>query len=55
MPSIPTIGINLVVVSSQEEILHVEEEHVHKQTYMLIKTMHEGGDSHNEIQRDEEV
>ncbi len=39
VPSIPFVGINLVVMSSQEEILLVEEEHVHKQTYLLIETM----------------
>jgi hypothetical protein len=39
VPSIPSIGVNLVVASSQEEILLVEGEQVHEQTYLLIKTM----------------
>jgi len=42
VPSIPSIGMNLVVVSSQEEILPMEEEYVHKQTYLLIEKMQEG-------------
>ncbi len=42
MFSIPSVGMNLIVVSSQEQILPMEEGHVHKQTYLLIEKMHEG-------------
>jgi hypothetical protein len=35
VPSIPSIGINLVTTSSQKEILHVEGEQVHEQAYLL--------------------
>ncbi len=55
MPSIPSMCINLGVVSSQVEILIVEEENVQKQAYLLIEAVWEGGVHHNEILRDEKV
>jgi hypothetical protein len=33
------VGINLVAMSSQEEILPMEEEHVQEQTYLLAEAM----------------
>jgi hypothetical protein len=49
MPSIPSVGVNLVVASSQMEILLVEKEHVQEQTYSLTEVVREGGGPHNEI------
>jgi hypothetical protein len=37
MPSIPLVGINLFVGSSQEEFPHKEEEVVLEQAYVVIK------------------
>jgi hypothetical protein len=37
VPSIPSIGVNLFVGSSQEEFPHKEEEVVSKQAYVVIK------------------
>jgi hypothetical protein len=55
VPSIPSIGVDLVTTSSQEEILLVEGEQIHEQTYLLIETVQEGGPYRSEIQRGEEV
>ncbi len=55
MPSIPSLGVNLVATLSQVEILYVEEEHVCKQAYPLIEVVHEGGVPHNNVYEDEEV
>jgi hypothetical protein len=55
MPSIPSACINLVVTSSQMEILLVEKEHVQEQAYSLTEVVREGSALHNEIQRNEKV
>jgi hypothetical protein len=49
MPSLPSLGVNLVTTSSQVEIIHVEEEHVQEQTYPLTKVVQEGGVPHNDV------
>jgi hypothetical protein len=47
VPSIPSIGVNLVVASSQVEILFVEKEHVQEQAYPLIEEVREGASQQN--------
>ncbi len=49
MPSIPSVGVNLVVASSQMEIILLEKEHVQEQAYSLTEVVREGGGSHMEI------
>jgi hypothetical protein len=55
MPSIPSLGVDLVAMSSHVEILHVEEELVWEQIYPFIELVHEGGVPHNDVYEDEEV
>jgi len=43
VPSIPSVGVNLFVGSSQEEFPHKEEEVVLEQAYVVIKVAQEGG------------
>jgi hypothetical protein len=43
VPSIPSIGVNLFLGSSQEEFPHKEEEVVLEQAYVVIKAAQEGG------------
>jgi uncharacterized membrane protein len=55
MPSIPSLGVNLVATSSHVEIIPMEKEHVREQAYPLIEVVHEGGVLHNNVYKDEEV
>ncbi len=43
VPSIPSLGINLVTWSSQEEFPPNEKEVVLEQAYPITKVAHEGG------------
>jgi hypothetical protein len=47
VPLIPSVGVNLVTMLSQVELLLMKEEHVQEQVYPLIEAMQEGGVPHN--------
>ncbi len=55
IPSIPSIGVNLVAVLSQMEIPHVEEERVQEQAYSLTQATREGGIPQNDVHENEQM